>query len=131
MHRDPALKRAMSAWGVCVLGVFLFGLNSAPLRPCLNHPGHASGEHESEIATDHASHHSQANTEGTHDQDHVGCTCLGHCSLEHAPYLKGTADYEPVRSPDAPRTLIAAKGRANVVETLFRVPLARPPPSVV
>ena len=131
MPRGSAYKRAMSTLGTSVLAVFLFGLTSAPLRPCFSHPGHDSG-HANELAQEPiASHHGATTTEHAPASEHEGCSCLSQCSLEHAPHLPGADLPALAYSPIAPKALIAASGRTHTPHDQFGVPLARPPPAVV
>lgn len=130
MPRDTADKRAIRTLGVSVLAVFLFGWASGPLRTCFSHPGHASG-HASELAPDHMVSHAETNTpETAPTAEHEGCSCLGQCSLEHAP-LPGTDRPALAHSPTPPKALIAASGRTYAKHDPFGLPLARPPPAVV
>ncbi|MDH3207843.1 MAG: hypothetical protein OEO79_14660 [Gemmatimonadota bacterium] len=132
MPNDSANMRAMRALGVSVLAVFLFGLTSGPLRTCVSHPGHASDQHESQVATEHgASHHPMPATDRAPDAEHEGCSCLGHCSVETAPYAPRAGVPVLAQTPDAPRDLSPVVDQVLTKRDQFRLPLARPPPAVV
>ena len=139
MVRANAYKRVLRALGAGVLAVFAFGSTSGPLRTCLNHPSHASGEHGAEhSATSHAVDHATAYA--GHEppppvdhgpaSDHEGCSCLGLCSLENAPGLPGERGPSLVAAPNAPKAIAADVVNDFRRHDAFNVPLARPPPAV-
>lgn len=132
MARHSAYDFWTRTLGVPVLGVFLFGITSGPLRPCDSHPGHSSALHETSLASEHVGSHEagHANDHSSVPQ-HQGCSCLGRCSVEQAPYLPG-ADVAPVvHTPTAPKALAAASIPHFAGHDRLRIPLARPPPAVV
>jgi hypothetical protein len=132
MARSSAYDYWTRALGAPVLGVFLFGLTSGPLRPCDSHPGHSSGVHEATLASEHIGSHGTSHaTDRSSVPQHRGCSCLGRCSVEQTPYLPG-ADVAPVvHTPAAPKALAAASTPHFAGHDRLRVPLARPPPAVV
>ena len=132
MPNDHAYKRATRSLGVSILAVFLFGLTSAPLRTCVSHPGHSSGQHGGQVATEHgASHHVMPATDRAPDVDHRGCSCLGQCSVQTEPYAPGAEVPVLAESRDAPRDLAPVSATELAKHDKFRLPLARPPPNIV
>lgn len=132
MPNDTLHKRAVRTLGVSVLAIFLFGLTSGPLRTCVSHPGHSSSQHGGDAAPEHdASHHASPATDGAPDAEHQGCTCLGVCSVQTAPYAPGADLPALAQSPDATRDLSPAIDQVLLKHDRFRLPLARPPPAVL
>jgi len=123
--------------GLLVLSAFIVGLSSSPLRPCFSHPSHGSAPGPTELAgdhhgsLDHASHHAPVGEGSAPAQGHVGCSCLGQCSLEQAPYLARADAPHLALVPAAPKTLVAPSGRDLVEQEQGRVSPARAPPVVV
>ena len=139
MLRANTQDRVLRALCAGVLATFVFGSTSGPLRTCLNHPSHATGEHGGEhSATSHAAEHgAHGGLAGTRPSDHApasdheGCSCLGRCSPEPDPGLPATAGPAPVHGPWAPKAILAAATRPFEGQAPFDLPLARPPPAVV
>jgi hypothetical protein len=132
MPRNPANERATSALGMSVLAVFVLGITSGPLRSCVSHPGHAPAQHAHESVPDaHAgSHHATQAGDEERTPEHPGCSCLGLCSLEQAPYLPVARTPNLAYVPTAPKTISWVSDRTHAKRDQFDVPLARPPPVV-
>jgi len=140
MLKAKAYERALRALGTGVLAVFLVGSASGPLRTCLNHPGHAAGDHGVEYSAvshvaehvaDHSGHETTEPVDHGPATDHEGCSCLGRCSLEHAPSLLGSLGPSLAHTPAAPKAIAASAVQDFVRQDPFDLPLARPPPAVV
>ena len=157
MKRAIADKPVLRALAMALLAAFAFGSASGPLRTCLTHPGHTSGSHAgtSDVSHGHSGGHSDhhsAGRSGGHSgghslvspaapasaagpdaptSGHDGCSCLGRCSLEHAPSLAAAAQSAAAHVPGAPKALAASAARSDTGRAPFDLPLARPPPAVV
>lgn len=129
MRPADVRKRALDVLGAGILAVFLLGSASGPLRPCPTHPGHASDAHEGEHPA--PSHDATSPTDHPTGGEHPGCSCLGQCSLEHAPGLAGSDELSAERAPAAPKTLPMPPLRPRAQHDPFDLPLARPPPADV
>jgi hypothetical protein len=132
MSRKPAYERTMMrALGTSVLAVFVLGFTSGPLRSCVSHPGHAPAQHAHESVPDaHAGSHHATQTDDGPTPPHSGCSCLGVCSVEQAPYLPVAYTPTPAYVPTAPKTISWVSGRTHAKRDQLDVPLARPPPVV-
>jgi len=132
MTRDAAHRRAMRALGALVLGVFLFGFTSGPLRTCQSHPGHAPAQQSTDVAQNHmAAHHASQPGDTVPHREHEGCSCLGQCSLEHPHQLAPARAPALVLVPMVPRAVVSEHDLPQVEQTWRSLPLARPPPAVV
>lgn len=125
-----AHKRSLRLLVAGILSVFLVGSASGPVRTCFTHLGHAPGSSHStgEMA---ASHHASEQADETPEAQHEGCSCLGRCSLEQAPYLSSTDHPSLAYAPAVPKALSAATPKPLVEHDPLNLPLARPPPTLL
>jgi len=132
MPRNAAHLRATRTLGALVLGAFLFGFTSGPLRTCQSHPGHAPAQKSADVAHDHmAAHQASQPHESVPHREHEGCSCLGQCSLEHPHPLAPARAPALVLAPMVPRAVLADHDLPQVKQSWRSLPLARPPPAVV
>ena len=130
MSVDIATRSALRLLGVGVLAIFIMGAASGPIRTCLSHPGHASGELA--MAPEFPSAHGpEASASHGPTSEHEGCSCLERCSLEQAPGLLESPGPGVADDPSVPKTLAAPWVRPYAPAAAFDIPLARPPPAVV
>ena len=130
MPLDIANRSALRLLGTGVLAIFIVGAASGPLRTCLSHPGHTSGE-LAMAPESPSSHGPGASASHGPTSEHDGCSCLERCSLEQAPGLLESPGPGVAHDPSVPKTLAAPSVRSYAAADAFDIPLARPPPAVV
>lgn len=141
-EREVTRKRILQApplrW--LVVGTFLVGGLSAPIRSCLTHEGHdRHGDPESRLVTAVAGSmqgegrgdgHAESHRLAAHDDPpQAGCSCLGLCQLETAPILEIAGALASASEP--PATLRPAPGEVSEPGSglLDPVALPRAPPA--
>jgi len=128
-------NRRVGPLRLLVVGAFLVGLISSPLRSCFSHAGHGQVQHGTEVSAPHAAGsehagHPPPSDPSTDEGSHAGCECLGLCQLESAPLLSiaSTAARTPAPVPSEPAQIHRdVAPRAGVPHA---IPLARAPPTL-
>lgn len=143
MVRHPGRTGWTGALGAFVLGTFVLGVISGPIRPCLNHPGHAGADHHptaagppnamagmGQMTQPVATRFPSPATPGPDSPLQQGCDCLGQCHAEHSPFLAASAPVAIAAQPAPPRAPVVRRASEPDLELEYPVPLARPPPSL-
>ncbi|MGD8280323.1 MAG: hypothetical protein PVJ80_07150 [Gemmatimonadota bacterium] len=133
MIRANTHKRTLRLLVASILAIFVVGSASGPLRTCYSHLGHAPGSAQAlhAGAETASSHHVSGHAADDPAAGHEGCSCLGRCSPEQAPYLPGADTPSLAHAPAVPKTLVAAWIQPLPEHDPLNLPLARPPPTVL
>ncbi|HEX2722574.1 MAG TPA: hypothetical protein VHM24_06615 [Gemmatimonadaceae bacterium] len=104
---------------------------SAPLSPCVMHPGAAMLMHASDVTPPHQAHGGGAPSRHSNGSDHADCSCLGQCMPQAIAFVTPRLEIAFARPPlfrALPVYSIAAERLP--VAAPFLVPFANGPPAL-